>query len=160
MLNITVIHVGSFKEKYLEEAFSEYTKRISGMAKFEDITIKETLLHDNPSDTEIEKALSDEAEQILSKLDPRAKKIALCVEGKQLSSEELAEVFEKAPVDGFSKIVFIIGSSFGLSNDVKKAADVRLSFSKMTFPHQLFRIMLLEQVYRAFKIEEGSSYHK
>ena len=118
------------------------------------------LLSDNPSDAEIQKALSEEGKEIISKLDPRAKKIALCVEGKQLSSEELAEVFEKAPIDGFSKIVFIIGSSFGLSNDVKKAADIRLSFSKMTFPHQLMRVILAEQVYRAFMINAGSTYHK
>ncbi len=160
MLNITVIHVGSFKEKYLEEAFSEYTKRISGYAKFEDITIKETFLPDNPSDTEIEKALSDEAQQILSRFDSRAKKIALCVEGKQLSSEELAEVFEKVPLEGASKIIFVIGSSYGLSAEVKKAADIRLSFSKMTFPHQLMRVILSEQIYRALSINNGSKYHK
>lgn len=160
MLNICVIHTGSFKEKYLEEAFNEYTKRISGLAKFEDICLKERLLGDNPSESEIQKALEEEGREILSRLDPRAKKIALCVEGKGMSSEELAEVFSRASVDGFSKIIFIIGSSFGLSDEVKKAADIRLSFSKMTFPHQLMRVILAEQIYRGLMINKGSKYHK
>ena len=160
MLNITVIHVGSFKEKYLDEAFSEYVKRISGYAKFEDVTLKETFLPDNPTSVEIERALSDEAKLILPRLDPRAKKIALCVEGKLLSSEELAEVIDKAPLEGASKIIFIIGSSYGLSDEVKKAADIRLSFSKMTFPHQLIRVILSEQIYRALTINAKGRYHK
>ncbi len=160
MLNVSVIHTGSFKEKYLEEAFQEYTKRISGLARFEDICLKEKLLSDNPSQSEIQKALEEEGREILSRLDPRAKKIALCVEGKGMSSEELAKVFADAPLEGYSKIVFIIGSSYGLSDEVKKTADIRLSFSRMTFPHQLMRVILSEQIYRALMINKGSKYHK
>lgn len=160
MLNITVIHVGAFKEKYLEDAYFEYSKRISGKAKIEDILIKENHLPDFPTDAEIERALSEEGREIMSKLDPRAKKVALCVEGKQLSSEELAQFFQKAPLDGASKIIFIIGSSHGLCDEVKKAVDLRLSFSKMTFPHQLMRVILAEQIYRALSINSGSKYHK
>lgn len=160
MLSISVIHTGSFKEKYLEEAFSEYSKRISGLAKFEDICLKERLLSDNPAESEIQKALLEEGKEIISKLDPRSKKIALCVEGKLMSSEELAGVFANAPLEGYSKITFIIGSSFGLSDEVKKMADIRLSFSKMTFPHQLMRVILSEQIYRGLMINKGSKYHK
>lgn len=160
MLNISVIHTGSFKEKYLEDAFSEYSKRISGLAKFEDVCLKERLISDNPTDSEIQRVLNEEGKEILSRLDPRAKKIALCVEGKGMSSEELAQTFINASVDGYSKIIFIIGSSYGLSDEVKKAADIRLSFSKMTFPHQLMRVILSEQIYRALMINKGSKYHK
>jgi len=159
MIGITVIHVGDFKEKYLDEAYKEYSKRIGGYAKFEDICIKEENLPESPSDTQIEKALSAEGKQILAKLDPRSKKIALCVEGKQLSSEELSALMEKSAAE-YSKITFIIGSSHGLSEEVKNAADMKLSFSKMTFPHQLMRVILTEQIYRAHRIMNNEPYHK
>ncbi|MBE6650549.1 MAG: 23S rRNA (pseudouridine(1915)-N(3))-methyltransferase RlmH [Ruminococcaceae bacterium] len=159
MIGITVIHVGDFKEKYLDEAYKEYSKRIGGYAKFEDICIKEENLPESPSDTQIEKALSAEGKQILAKLDPRSKKIALCVEGKQLSSEELSALMEKSAAE-YSKITFIIGSSHGLSEEVKNAADMKLSFSKMTFPHQLMRVILAEQIYRGETIIAGKKYHK
>ena len=159
MISVTVIHVGDFKEKYLSDAYKEYTKRIGGYAKFEDINIKEENLPEEPNDAQIEKALSSEAKQILSKIDMRSKKVALCVEGKQLSSEELAELMESSTADS-SKITFIIGSSHGLSDEVKRAADIRLSFSKMTFPHQLMRVILAEQIYRAQTIIAGKKYHK
>lgn len=160
MLNITIIHVGDFKEKYLSDAFAEYTKRIGGYAKFEDICIKEEAIADSPTPQQIEKTLLAEAKQILSKLDSRAKKIALCVEGKQLSSEELADLFSRSADEGCSKIIFIIGSSHGMHDSVKAAADIKLSFSKMTFPHQLMRVILTEQIYRAQTIIAGKKYHK
>lgn len=159
MISITVIHVGDFKEKYLDDAFKEYTKRISGYAKFEDIYIKEENLPESPSESQIEKALSSEAKQILSKMDMRSKKIVLCVEGKQLSSEELAEMMDKSASE-YSKMTFIIGSSHGLSDEIKRIGDVKLSFSKMTFPHQLMRVILSEQIYRAQTIIAGKKYHK
>ncbi len=157
---ITIIHVGDFKEKYLGEAFGEYIKRLGLFAKVEDICIKEEPLSDNPQQKEIDRALNNEAKQILARLDPRSKKIALCVEGKQLSSEELAQLFDKSMSEGFSRLSFIIGSSHGLSDEVKSIADFKLSFSKMTFPHQLMRVILSEQCYRAFTILAGKKYHK
>lgn len=159
MISITVIHVGDFKEKYLSDAYKEYTKRIGGYSKFEDINIKEEILPEDPNPAQIEKALTTEAKQILAKLDMRSKKVALCVEGKQLSSEELAALMDTSTADA-SKITFIIGSSHGLSDEVKKTADIRLSFSKMTFPHQLMRVILSEQIYRAQTIIAGKKYHK
>lgn len=159
MISITVIHVGDFKEKYLSDAYKEYTKRIGGYAKFEDVLIKEEPLPEAPTDAQIQKALTAEAKQILAKTDMRSKKIALCVEGKQLSSEELATLMESATAE-YSKITFIIGSSHGLSDEIKTASDMRLSFSKMTFPHQLMRVILAEQVYRAETIIAGKKYHK
>lgn len=159
MISVTLIHVGDFKEKYLEEAFREYTKRINGYARFEDICIKEEFLPDDPTEAAIDKALTAEAKQILSKIDPRSKRIALCVEGKQLSSEELAELMDKS-ANEYSRLTFIIGSSHGLSDEVKRAADLKLSFSKMTFPHQLMRVILTEQIYRAQTIIAGKKYHK
>lgn len=156
-MKIQIIHPGSFKESYLTEAFAEYTKRISAYADFSDITVKERQVTEM---SQVKKALEDEGEDILSKLDPRAYVIALCIEGKELSSEELSETFEKASIDGFSNITFIIGSSHGLSQKVKKKAHLKLSFSKMTFPHQLMRVILTEQIYRAFSIINGSKYHK
>lgn len=160
MLNITLLHVGDFKEKYLKDAFLEYSKRISAFADFEDVNIKESYLNSNPTDAEIEKALSSEAKLILSRLDSKAKKIALCVEGKQFSSEEFADLFSLSAIEGKSKIIFIIGSSYGLSGEVKSVCDLKLSFSKMTFPHQLMRVMLSEQIYRAMTINSGKIYHK
>ncbi len=160
MLNITLLHVGEFKEKYLKDAFLEYKKRISGFATFEDINIKESYLSSTPSESEIEKALSSESKLILGELDQKAKKIALCVEGKEFNSEEFAEIFSKAAIEGKSKIIFVIGSSYGLSEEVKKACDLKLSFSKMTFPHQLMRVILSEQIYRAMTINAGKNYHK
>ena len=159
MISVTVIHVGDFKEKYLSDAYKEYTKRIGGYSKFEDINIKEEILPEDPNPSQIEKALSTEAKQIMAKLDMRYKKVALCVEVKQLSYEELAHLMDSSTAD-CSKITFIIGSSHGLSDEIKRLSDVRLSFSKMTFPHQLMRVILAEQIYRAQTIIAGKKYHK
>ena len=156
-MKVQIIHPGDFKEAWLSSAFAEYTKRISAFCEVQDILIKERPVTDM---SQVEKALSEEGRDILSKLDSRAYVIALCIEGKNISSEELASLFEKCKLDGYSTLSFIIGSSHGLSDEVKKRADFKLSFSKMTFPHQLMRVILSEQIYRAFSIINGGKYHK
>ena len=159
MATIRFITVGSLKEEYLTDAVKEYSKRLSGFCKVEEINLKEAKLPNDPSDGEIRRALSDEADAILAAIPDRAYKIALCVEGKQFSSEELAKKFEDA-FQGHNELCFVIGSSHGLDDRVKNAADLRLSVSKMTFPHQLMRVILLEGVYRCMNIIKGTKYHK
>ena len=159
MLNVKFITVGTLKESYLREACAEYEKRLGAFCRFEMIQLKEEKLPDDPSDSEIQKALEREATQIEKSISQRAYRIAMCVEGGQLSSEELAERIEKIEQTS-GEIVFIIGSSFGLADSVKRNCDMRLSVSKMTFPHQLMRVILLEGVYRAFNIRKGTRYHK
>ncbi len=160
MLNINIIHTGAFKEKYLRDAATEYEKRLGNYCKFRDIELKEAALSDKPSEAEIKSALAVEEKRIFEHLRPGAFSVALCVEGVQLSSEELARKIDKIACDGHSTLNFIIGSSYGLSDGVKAACDLRLSFSKMTFPHQLMRIILEEQIYRAFNIINNGKYHK
>ena len=159
-MNITVIALGKLKEKYLKDAISEYGKRISAYGKLDIIELTPVRLSDNPSQTEIDNALSKEAEEIKKKVPNGSYVFSLCVEGKQKSSEELAKAINDVTLNGKSNIVFIIGSSFGLSPEIKKLSDCRLSFSPMTFPHQLMRVMLLEQIYRAFQINNNGKYHK
>ena len=159
MMNVRFITLGTLKEGYLREAAAEYEKRLGAFCRFEMIQLKDERLGDNPSQNEIAAALEKESEKILSQIPPRAYCVAMCVEGKQLSSEELAEKIE-AIGNVTSDVCFIIGSSFGLSESVKKRADMRLSVSKLTFPHQLMRVLLLEAVYRAFNIQKGTKYHK
>ena len=159
MLNVKFIVIGNLKESYLRDAAAEYEKRLSAFCRFETVQLKEEKLPDDPSGTEIQKALEREALQIEKSISPRAYRIAMCVEGNQLSSEELAERIGKIEQTA-GEIVFIIGSSFGLADSVKRSADMRLSVSKMTFPHQLMRVLLLEGVYRAFNIRKGTRYHK
>lgn len=159
MINVKLIALGNLKEAYLREAFAEYSKRLSGLCRFELIELKEYKLPDSPSDGEIEAALADEAKRILPLLPPRAYKIALCVEGKQLSSEAFAEKIEKTAAS-HGEIIFVIGSSHGISDKVKSACDARLSISQMTFPHQLMRVIMAEAIYRAFNIIKGTKYHK
>ena len=141
MLNITVLCVGTLKEQYLRDAVKEYSKRIGGYAR---LSITET----------------QNDRELIPKLPKRAYKIALCVEGKQLSSEELSEKMRDTAVNGYSDVVFVIGDSDGMGEDVKAACDFRLSFSNMTFPHQLMRVILLEQIYRALSIANNGKYHK
>ena len=155
-MNVTVIQVGDLKEEYYAEAVKEYEKRLSRFCRVKNVLIKEEKLPDKPSDGAIKTALEAEGKKILDAMPDKSYKIALCVEGKQLSSEELAAVIEDAKKD----ITFIIGSSHGLSEQVKSVCDLRLSISKMTFPHRLMRVILAEQIYRAFSINAGSSYHK
>lgn len=155
-MNVTIIHVGDLKEDYYAEAVKEYEKRLCRFCRVKNVEIKEEKLPDKPSDGAIKAALEAEGKKITDAMPERSYKIALCVEGKQLSSEELAAVIENAKKD----ITFIIGSSHGLSEQVKSVCDLRLSVSKMTFPHRLMRVILAEQIYRAFSINAGSSYHK
>ena len=152
-MNISIACVGTLKEKFFKDACTEYIKRISRFGKVSVCEVDEC--HSGAGeDKEKEGAL------LLKKINPSSYKIALCVEGKKESSEGLAKLIKDTGVNGKSEITFIIGGSEGLSDEVKKAADFRLSFSDMTFPHQLMRVVLLEQVYRGFKINAGERYHK
>jgi 23S rRNA (pseudouridine1915-N3)-methyltransferase len=159
MLNLHIVTVGSLKENYLREAANEYMKRLSGFCRPEIIELKETRLPENPSDKEVQAALRDEGDRILALLPARAYKVAMCVEGRQLTSEELAEQIEEI-MQLSGDLYLIIGSSHGLDDRVKRACDLRLSVSKLTFPHQLMRVILLEAVYRALNIQRGTRYHK
>lgn len=159
MIRVTVIALGKLKEKYLADAVSEYKKRLSRYCNFEIIELEPVKIGEKPSENEIFSALEKETELIFKKIPNGSRVISLCVEGKPLSSPDFAKEIEKSSNMG-KNLTFIIGSSYGLSERVKKATDLRLSISEMTFPHQLFRVMLLEQIYRAFKIIEGSAYHK
>lgn len=160
MLNVNIICVGKLKEKFLTDAIKEYSKRLSAFCKLNILELDETKLPDRVSDSDIANALKSESEKILAKVGKDAFVIAMCIEGKMMSSEELSKLFDRIRVEGKSRVDIIIGSSFGLSDEVKKRADLRLSVSPMTFPHQLFRVMILEQVYRAFQISTGGKYHK
>ena len=159
-MNITVIALGKLKEKYLTDAISEYAKRISAYGKLQIIELNPVRLSDNPSQTEIDNALFKEAEEIKKKIPNNSYVFSLCIEGKEKSSESFAKAINDAAINGKSNIVFIIGSSFGLSPEIKTLSDFKLSFSPMTFPHQLMRVMLLEQIYRAFQINNNGKYHK
>lgn len=159
MIKITVIALASLKEKYLRDASAEYSKRLGAYCNLKIIELDPVRLSDKPSSAEINSALSREAELILKKIPAGDFIVSLCIEGKQLSSEEFSGVIEEKMNIGRG-VTFIIGSSCGLSETIKHRADLKLSFSKMTFPHQLFRVMLLEQIYRAFKICSGGAYHK
>jgi 23S rRNA (pseudouridine1915-N3)-methyltransferase len=159
-VNITVISVGKLKEKYLKQGIEEYVKRLSSYAKIEMIEVPDEKAPENLSNQEMEQVKEREGERILAKISDDAYVIALAIEGKMKSSEELAESLDKLATYGKSKIAFIIGGSLGLSKRVMQRADEALSFSKMTFPHQLMRLILLEQIYRAFRINRGEPYHK
>ncbi|MGN0494101.1 MAG: 23S rRNA (pseudouridine(1915)-N(3))-methyltransferase RlmH [Acutalibacteraceae bacterium] len=159
MMKITVIALSSLKEKYLKDAAAEYIKRLRAYCDLNIVELDPIRLPEKPSTAEINAALDREAELILKKIPDGNIVISLCIEGKQPSSEELAYLVEENSSIGRG-LTFIIGSSCGLAEKIKRRSDIRLSFSKMTFPHQLFRIMLLEQLYRAFKINSGGSYHK
>ena len=160
MLNITIIAIGKLKEQYLRDASAEYQKRLSASCKLNIVELNPEKLSDNPSAKEIENALNSEAKKIIEKIPKGAKVYSMCIEGKQRTSEELSAEIDSLTVEGISNIVFIIGGSFGLSDEVKKLSSFRLSMSKMTFPHQIARIMLLEQIYRAMQISLGTKYHK
>lgn len=161
MIAVNLITVGKLKENYWRLACDEYTKRLGAFCKVNTVELNEYRISDNPSDKEIENALSEEAKAMLTYLNAKgAYNIAMCIEGKRLSSEALSKTVEKCGVDGFSTVNFFIGSSFGISADIKNKCNLRLSMSEMTFPHQLARVMLLEQIYRAFQISKGTKYHK
>mgnify|MGYP003306088102 FL=1 len=156
---VRFITVGNLKESYLREAAAEYKKRLSGMCRVEEIELKEVKLPEDPSESEIKKALTEEAKAILAAIPPRSFPVALCVEGKQMSSPDLSRKLESVTAE-CGTLCFIIGSSHGLAPEVKAAAKMRLSVSELTFPHQLMRVILLEAVYRAFNIIKGTHYHK
>ena len=160
MQRVTVLCVGKMKERFYIEAAAEYEKRLSRFCKLEIVELPEERLPENPSPAQIEAALANEAAAVQGRLPSAAFLIAMCVEGRERSSEELAALIAQSANQGESHIVFLIGSSFGMHPSLKKLAQVRLSMSPMTFPHHLLRVMLLEQIYRAYQISAGSRYHK
>ena len=159
MIQVTVITVGNLKESYWRDAVAEYEKRLCAFCKPTLIQLKEAKMPENPSEGEIRSALADEGQRILAAIPPRSYRIALCVEGKQFSSEELASKLEGVLTEN-GNLCLVIGSSHGLSDEVKSACQLRLSVSKLTFPHQMMRVLLLEVLYRAFSIIKGTKYHK
>ena len=159
MLPVTILTVGRLKDRFFEDASAEYLKYLKQFAKSEIIEIPAVTLPDNPAPSQIQSALEKEAEQILKRIPDSAFVAALCIEGKQFSSEDMAELLKANQQTG-KPVFFIIGGSYGLSDTVKKRANVKLSMSRMTFPHRLARIMLLEQIYRGFTINAGKTYHK
>ncbi|MEG0895836.1 MAG: 23S rRNA (pseudouridine(1915)-N(3))-methyltransferase RlmH [Oscillospiraceae bacterium] len=158
MLTVNIICVGKLKEKYLKDAVAEYEKRLSAFCKINIKELNEYKLPQNPSQSQITQCIKEEGDCILSHI--KGYIVPLCIEGNMLSSEQLAENISTVALNGESTISFIIGGSYGLDNSVKSRADLKLSFSKMTFPHQLARVMLLEQIYRAFSINSNNKYHK
>ena len=159
-MKITVITVGKIKEKYLKDAIAEYSKRLSKYCKLEIIEVADEKTLDNASEVVEDSIRSKEAERILKYVKDDAYVITLEIGGKQLSSEELADKIDKLGVQGTSHIIFIIGGSIGLGKEVLNKSNYALSFSKMTFPHQLMRVILLEQVYRSYRIILNEPYHK
>ena len=160
MQKVSIICVGKMKEKFYMEAAAEYVKRLSRFCKLEIVELPEDRLPDDPSQAQIDAALAKEADAIQAKLPSSCYIIAMCVEGKTRSSEELARLMEESVHQGGSHLVFLIGGSFGLHPSVKALASFKLSMSPMTFPHHLARVMLLEQIYRGYQINTGSKYHK
>ena len=159
MLNVKIYVTGTLKEQYYKDAIAEYKKRLGAFCKFEIVEFKEYKLPDVPSQKQIEGALAAEGQKILSEISPKAYKIAMCVEGKQLSSEEFSvKLDEIATTHG--EVALIIGSSFGLSEELKRACDFRMSVSKMTLTHQMMRVWLVEIIYRCLSISHGGKYHK
>ena len=159
MIKINIIAVGKLKEKYLKDAVEEYTKRINAYAKINIIEVGEFKCPDNPSPSQIAQVLDKEGRDIISKIPKGSLVIPMCIEGEQLKSEEFSAKIEAFSIEN-SQITFVIGGSFGLSDEVKALGKIKLSFSKMTFPHQLMRVILLEQIYRALSISNNSKYHK
>lgn len=159
-MNITVICIGKLKEKYWTAAIDEYSKRLKGYCSLDIVELKEARLPDKAGPAEELAVKEAEGEEILKRIKDNQYVITLEVKGKMLSSEKLAEKVESLGIDGHSNVVFVIGGSLGLSAAVSKRANFKLSFSEMTFPHQMMRVILLEQVYRAFKINRNEAYHK
>lgn len=159
MQSVSVLCVGKLKEKFYADACAEYQKRLGRFCRLNVVELPEQRLPDDPSAAEIAAALEREADAIEERL-PRGAVIALCVEGRALSSEQLSDALARYASQGTSQLTFLIGGSFGLAERVKARADLRLSMSPMTFPHHLARVMLLEQIYRAYQIQSGTKYHK
>ncbi|MBQ4153387.1 MAG: 23S rRNA (pseudouridine(1915)-N(3))-methyltransferase RlmH [Oscillospiraceae bacterium] len=160
MLTVNLICIGKLKEEYWRKASAEYEKRLSGFCKLQIIELPETRTPDNPSPAQTAQVIESEGKLILQKLPAGGAVIPMCIEGKEYDSVELSRLLERFPLEGKSTVSFVIGGSCGLSDAVKARGDVKLSMSKLTFPHQLARIMLLEQIYRSFQISSGGKYHK
>jgi len=160
MQKVTILCVGKMKEKFYIDAASEYVKRLGRHCKLEILELPEQRLSDTPSQAEIDAALAREAAAISEKMPKGGAVIAMCIEGKLMGSEELAQRFSRFALEGKSQLTFLIGGSVGLHPSIKAQADLKLSMSPMTFPHHLARVMLLEQIYRGYQILEGSRYHK
>ena len=160
MQRVSVLCVGKLKEKFYIDAAAEYSKRLQRHCKFNLIELPEVRLGENPSRAEIDRALKTEAAAIREKIGSGGAVVAMCVEGKGCDSVALSGKLQQFALNGKSRVVFLIGGSFGLDEELKKEADWRLSMSAMTFPHHLARVMLLEQIYRAYQIAEGTAYHK
>ncbi len=159
MLTVKLVTVGTLKESYWRDAVSEYKKRLGGFCRFEEINLKEVKLPDDPSEAQISAALESEGALMMTHLSPRAYKIALCVEGKQMSSEALAARLDEVSART-SEVCLVIGSSHGIAPSVKAACDLRLSLSELTLPHQLARVVVCEVLYRCMNISRGTKYHK
>lgn len=159
-MKITILTVGKIKEKYLKDAISEYSKRLSRYCRLEIIETPDEKTPDQAGESVERQIRQKEGERLRKYLKEGAYKIALAVDGKMLSSEELADKIDSLGIQGKSHLIFIIGGSIGLDEEILKEADYRLSFSKMTFPHQLMRVILLEQIYRSYRIVSGEPYHK
>ena len=160
MLTITVACVGKLKEAYWRDACAEYSKRLSAFCRLQVVEVNEERLPDNPSPAQITAALEEEGHRLLSRIPAGVPMVSLCIEGKGITSPALSKQLSQWAVDGNSHIAFVIGGSWGLSDLVKSSSQLRLSMSDMTFPHQMARVMLLEQLYRALQISSGGKYHK
>ena len=159
-MKITIVSVGKLKEKYLKQGIQEFLKRLSSYAKVEIIEVADEKAPENLSEADEKQVKDKEGERILQAISPDTYVITLEIEGKMLSSEQLAKKMDELATYGKSKVAFVIGGSLGISEAVKQRSDFAISFSKMTFPHQLMRLVLLEQVYRGFRINRGEPYHK
>lgn len=158
-MNVKIIIIGNIKENFIKDGINEFKKRIKPYANLEEIELKETLITDENT-SNIEKALDDEADKILSKISNRDYVIVLDINGKQYDSVDFSKKLEELKIDGYNDFAYVIGSSYGLSKKIKSRADLKLSFSKFTFPHQLMRLILFEQIYRWIKISKNEPYHK
>ena len=159
-MNIKLITVGKLKEKYLKEGIAEYTKRLSRFCKFQVVELIDEKTPENASEAQNNQIMAKEGERIQAKIGSRDHVIVLAIEGKQFPSEEFSQKLEAVAVNGYSDITFIIGGSLGLSKGIKQRANLKMSFGLLTLPHQLMRLVLIEQIYRAFMIQQGSPYHK
>lgn len=161
MIRVNIICIGKIKEKYFTDAINEYAKRLSAFCKFSVVELsEEKIKSNNPNESQISEVINAEGKRILQKIGQSDYVIAMCIEGKMLSSEELSKMLDSVSISGKSTVDFIIGGSYGLSGEVKQRADFRLSMSRMTFPHQMARMILSEQIYRAFEISSNGKYHK
>ncbi len=160
MLNVNIICIGRLKEKYWADAIKEYSKRLSSFCKFSIVELNECKAPSNPGEKEIQHILAEEGKFILGKIKSTDYTVSMCIEGKMISSPELSGLMEEIQLRGKSTLNFIIGGSWGLSDEVKSASDYKMSMGKMTFPHQMARVMLSEQIYRGFQISTNGKYHK